>query len=957
MIIALKWIYKVKLDEYDDVLKNKARLVAKGYRQEDGINFEESFTPVARIEAIRIFIVNAASKNMTIYQMDVKTTFLNGELKEEVYVCQPEGFVDPDHLTHVYRLKKALYGLNHQWILILALPVAVLLRDSQSLAPRKGGLSVPSQSNPLLHSYPFDQLLPSNIIYLYVCPAVGFTCADSMADINIPANDVPAEQAPAIAPLTRTDDQILPIHKWVPFGKSNYVLDVLKSQRNPIFKDTMRYDSTTGIYSCQLDEQWFNLHKDILRDALQITPINDNNPFVAPPSSDAVIEYVNTLGYPCTLRNVSVMFGIIHRSKIDYAERIWEEFVQSIQTFLTDKKRLTMTSHGKKKTTPLLIPSIRFTKLIIHHLKTKHNIHPRTGSPLHYSHEDNVLGNLRFVGKDGREVFGMLIPNALLTDAIKGATYYGGYLVHVVEYQQYLDGEHGMAEEGAAPESPALEATKVTKPKAAMQTKPSAPKATKVTKPAGDKASKPKSTSSKPPKPKPTPTKPSKAVPEKKQKLVKETPDEPSPAKRSKAGLVGKRRKPKSPLKLVDEFADEARNQGPARTVVIQEPDSRRIQSLLEVQGKGKDKLIDEQVAHTLLNLNTPKKKCPTDQYILLKHTPETVEPTGPSSQPEDEGITMTYSETESDEIVTPVNKEKDASNRELTEINAGVQDEGQDGSNPGKQDEGQAGSNPGNAAESQPQPSHVVHAGPNLEPMDLAVSDASTQQNPEQMDEEFTTTAYPNVQENLKLPTEDQVILEEPISSTRTLSSLQNLKKELSFTDQFFVEKLQEEEPEKTNAESEVQSMVTVPIHQDTSSVPPMTNLVIDLTTSQSDSPTINASLPTSTSTTTTITTITTIPPPQPQPQQSTTDPMLLQRIGELEQHMANLIQDKSAPEERLNKHGSRLYNLENLNIPQKVSKAVDEIVTDAVDWALQDPFCARFRYLPEADIKEILL
>ncbi|GJW62273.1 retrovirus-related pol polyprotein from transposon TNT 1-94 [Tanacetum coccineum] len=93
-------IYKVKLDEYGDVLKNKARLVAKGYRQEEGIDFKESFAPVARIEAIRIFIANAASKNMTIYQMDVKTAFLNGKLKEEVYVSQPEGFVDPDHPTH-----------------------------------------------------------------------------------------------------------------------------------------------------------------------------------------------------------------------------------------------------------------------------------------------------------------------------------------------------------------------------------------------------------------------------------------------------------------------------------------------------------------------------------------------------------------------------------------------------------------------------------------------------------------------------------------------------------------------------------------------------------------------------------------------------------------------------------------------------------------------------------------
>nr|GEX06100.1 retrovirus-related Pol polyprotein from transposon TNT 1-94 [Tanacetum cinerariifolium] len=112
MIILLKWIYKVKLDEYGDVLKNKARLVAKGYRLEEGIDFEESFAPVARIEAIRIFITNAASRNMPIYQMDVKTAFLKPELKEEVYVSQPEGFVDPDHPTHVYRLKKALYGLK-----------------------------------------------------------------------------------------------------------------------------------------------------------------------------------------------------------------------------------------------------------------------------------------------------------------------------------------------------------------------------------------------------------------------------------------------------------------------------------------------------------------------------------------------------------------------------------------------------------------------------------------------------------------------------------------------------------------------------------------------------------------------------------------------------------------------------------------------------------------------------
>ncbi|GJR46881.1 retrovirus-related pol polyprotein from transposon TNT 1-94 [Tanacetum coccineum] len=105
-------IYKVKLDEYGDVLKNKARLLAKGYRQEEGINFKELFAPVAWIEAIKIFIANASSKNIIIYQMDVKTDFLNGDLQEEVFVSQPEVFEDPDHPTHVYRLKKARYGLK-----------------------------------------------------------------------------------------------------------------------------------------------------------------------------------------------------------------------------------------------------------------------------------------------------------------------------------------------------------------------------------------------------------------------------------------------------------------------------------------------------------------------------------------------------------------------------------------------------------------------------------------------------------------------------------------------------------------------------------------------------------------------------------------------------------------------------------------------------------------------------
>ncbi|GKD64699.1 retrovirus-related pol polyprotein from transposon TNT 1-94, partial [Tanacetum coccineum] len=111
-VITLKWIYKVKLDELGGILKNKARLVAHGYRQEEGIDFEEFFALVARLEAIRIFLAFAAHMNMVIYQMDVKTAFLNGNLREEVYVSQPDRFVDPDKPNYVYKLKKALYGLK-----------------------------------------------------------------------------------------------------------------------------------------------------------------------------------------------------------------------------------------------------------------------------------------------------------------------------------------------------------------------------------------------------------------------------------------------------------------------------------------------------------------------------------------------------------------------------------------------------------------------------------------------------------------------------------------------------------------------------------------------------------------------------------------------------------------------------------------------------------------------------
>ncbi|GJV59181.1 retrovirus-related pol polyprotein from transposon TNT 1-94 [Tanacetum coccineum] len=110
--LTLKWLFKNKHNEENTVIRNKTHLVVRGYRQEKVIDFKESFAPVARMEAIRIFLSYASHKSFVVFQMDVKTAFLHGTLKEDIYVCQPEGFIDADHPSHVYKLKKVLYGLK-----------------------------------------------------------------------------------------------------------------------------------------------------------------------------------------------------------------------------------------------------------------------------------------------------------------------------------------------------------------------------------------------------------------------------------------------------------------------------------------------------------------------------------------------------------------------------------------------------------------------------------------------------------------------------------------------------------------------------------------------------------------------------------------------------------------------------------------------------------------------------
>nr|GEW89779.1 hypothetical protein [Tanacetum cinerariifolium] len=414
------------------------------------------------------------------------------------------------------------------------------------------------------------------------------------------------------------------------------------------FWDTVRYDKSVGCYKCQLDEQWFDLTKDALRDALQITPVNNNQAFTSRPSSDALINFVNELGYPKLIRNLS---NVVTN---DMFQR-WRALTTIINMCLTGKtlgfKRprapvlqilwgnLAQHTHGKKKATLIVIPSIRFTKLIIYHLQN-----------------------------------------------IQGESYYQEYLEKVAKHQRYITGETG-----SDPDSPAPKPTKTAK-----KSKPTAPK-----------------------------------TQGKKRKLVTEISNKPSQARKSRPGLVSKRCKPISSLRLVDESVakeipekeprvddEEANVQraleeslkimydvpwGLLPPVVIRKPEFGKYQPLLEVSGKGKENVTEEHVARDLLTLQTPKKYSPADRYIFQRRTST---PTGSSGHDESlslyDELRLTDSEEESDK-------------------NAG--------SNPDEQVEGQAGPNP----------------------------DVSAQPHPEQMDEGFTTTAYPKIQENFKLTVEEQ--------------------------------------------------------------------------------------------------------------------------------------------------------------------------------------------------------
>nr|GEV21297.1 hypothetical protein [Tanacetum cinerariifolium] len=787
MIIALKWIYKVKPDEYGDVLKNKARSSDTCLSSQEGL--------------VR---VKTGPSGMGLWYPKDTAMALTTYVDADHAGCQDTRTSTSgsaqflgDKLILWMRSQLTDYGFNKIPLYCDNRSAIVLCYNN---VQHTSALFPDSKEKSFVHPHNFPSMILQKIIWN----------SHKMADVNAPTG-----QAPAMAPTVRTDDQILPRIR------------------------------------CQLDEHWFVLTTNTLREALQITPVNSNQAFIPPPTADALINFINELGYPKLVRNVSN--GIVKRANNDYAERVWEEFTQSIHTFIEDKRNLSRHTTGKKKkATLIVIPSIWFTKLIIHHLHMRYRFHPRPDSPLHFPNEEHVLGYLKFSAKGTkREVFEMHILGSLITGDIQEASYYQEYLANVSKHRRYMAGETGSYQDSPAP--------KPTKPaRKPKSTVPKAPPRPSVSIPV----------TSAQPAPTSAPAKPQK----KKHKQGTETSDKPPKAKKSKYIRVGKIRSLKSMAasKAEDVPAMEpqvagedtdlqkaleesmktayALPRGPLPPVVIREPESGKYQPLSEVPGKGKAKVIEEQVAHDLLSLQKPKRKNPADRYIFHRRV---FKPTGSFGYDESPYVMLGQldSEEDSEKVVLGADEggqgegqagpEPGAQAEDQTGLDAGAQDEGQARSNPEETSKGQAGPDPGNAgADEHSIPSPVVHAGSDRKHMDLDVADVSPQPSMEQLDEGFTATAYPKVQENLKLAVEEHVLVEDPASSSGTKPTM------------------------KKTAEPKVESMVSVTIQQDMSSIPPMTSPIIDLT-SRPKSPKVHQQFKATTTETKTKTTTTTLAPP----------------------------------------------------------------------------------------------
>ncbi|GJY80798.1 hypothetical protein Tco_0493549, partial [Tanacetum coccineum] len=651
---------------------------------------------------------------------------------------------------------------------------------------------------------------------------------NTMAEQNVPAQ-----------PPTRTDEQIVPRSQWLTIGKSNLLFNAQKIQRNPIFQISVDILSNTNFFQAFTAlanvpaiylQQFWKMIK-----ALAITLVNLAHPFKLPPSGDTVIDFVNELGYPEPVEIVSsirvnyvyqpwreilsllnqcltgktsgsdkprhpvlqMLWGIVTQTNVDHAELIWEEFTQGIQTFFSHKaSHKASLKNPKKKVTPLLIPYGRFSKVIIYYLASNNNIHRRPDSAVHHTGDDYILGNLKFVPKgESVEVFGMAIPDPLITEAIQQSSYYPKYLEMVAKNTKKTP------QESASVQS----ATKRATPKKPTTTTP-----VKQSKPAPPPTKKPSKQRFKP----------------QQESIPQREDDDPDLDLAKKLSLEAHQEKGEEEgndadleraIKLSLDPTFLPQGQGHLLEDNDQDPVSEQLPNLHETVGRDRSLYLEETSTHSLID-KFQRRKRTTDQFILARRDQTSPDSqTGPSSQPEDDtsekvihesSSTSDSERTESETETAAPKGDKDQGEVDSSTVTSGV-----------------------SIPVSVPEKAHEALAGPDPEPMkeDQTGSDSGKLHvslagpNPEHMDDEFLATAYPKVHENLKLITDERVIDDKPESHSGSMSSMKNLDDTFNFGDQFLHDKPTEDDQEKSKVREESDSTIPDSSHQTVTSTPPV--------------------------------------------------------------------------------------------------------------------------------------
>nr|GEW50466.1 hypothetical protein [Tanacetum cinerariifolium] len=373
---------QVKTNKFGGLLKNKARLVAQGFKQEEGINFEESFALISRIEAIRIFIANAAQQNMTIFQMDVKTTFLNGELKEEVYISQPEGFVDQDNPSHVYKLKKLYMVSNKHHVHDTPLVEKSILDEDLQGKPVDatlyrgmiGSLMYLTSSRPDLtyavwlcaryQAKPTEKHLNAvKRVFQYLKGTINM----SLLSIKFKPKEPTFQVALDVLSLTPFYQAFL-ISTSVP---ANYMHEFWATVS--FHKHCIKFKMNKKNYSFDLEN---------FRDMLQIFLNLPGQKFVDPSFKEEILFFIKKLGYSGNMKLLSDAKGMYYQKNVDYVYLLWEDLVYQIK------------NKEAKKNKDMYYP--RFTKVIINHFISKdQSILRRNKVNWHMANDDPILTTMR----------------------------------------------------------------------------------------------------------------------------------------------------------------------------------------------------------------------------------------------------------------------------------------------------------------------------------------------------------------------------------------------------------------------------------------------------------------------------------------------------------------------------------------------------------------------------------